>query len=78
MSRGRARDLVPTDEHRERRDHIVAVAMTVLRERGYGAGSLDAIAAALGLRKASLCYYVHSKSDLLTLVFDRAITDALR
>ena len=32
---------------------------------GYEAGSLDDVAAALGLRKASLYYYVERKSDLL-------------
>ncbi|MCF7550766.1 TetR/AcrR family transcriptional regulator [Pseudonocardia sp. WMMC193] len=52
-------------------------AAVVFHEKGYDAGSLDDVAAAMGLRKASLYHYVRSKSHLLYLVFDRAITLAL-
>lgn len=45
--------------------------------KGYDAGSLDDVASALDLGKASLYYYVRSKSELLYLVFDQAITRAL-
>jgi AcrR family transcriptional regulator len=55
----------------------VTVAAEVFTARGYEAGSLDDVAEAMGLRKASLYYYVKKKSDLLRLVFDRAITTAL-
>jgi AcrR family transcriptional regulator len=75
--RGRPRNLEPSEEYRERLEDIVRVAAEVFRARGYDAGSLDDVAAALGLRKASLYYYVKRKSDLLRLVFDRAITAAL-
>lgn len=75
--RGRPRHLEPSQEYRDRLEDIVSVAAVVFRERGYEAGSLDDVAAALGLRKASLYYYVKKKSDLLRLVFDRAITTAL-
>jgi len=50
----------------------------VFRERGYDAGSLDEIAAALDLRKPTLYYYVRSKAELLYLIFDRAITEGLQ
>jgi AcrR family transcriptional regulator len=68
---------VPSEEYRDRFQNIVTVAAEVFQAKGFEAGSLDDVAAALGLRKASLYYYVKSKSDLLRLVFDRAITAAL-
>jgi AcrR family transcriptional regulator len=74
---GRPRNIEPSEEYRERLENIVSVASEVFRARGYDAGSLDDVAAALGMRKASLYYYVKKKSDLLRLVFDRAITVAL-
>lgn len=76
--RGRPRNLEPSEDYRRQLENIVTVAAEVFREKGYDAGSLDDVAAALGLRKASLYYYVKRKSDLLRLVFDRAITSALR
>jgi AcrR family transcriptional regulator len=75
--RGRPRNIEPSEEYRERLENIVSVAAEVFTAQGYEAGSLDDVAAALGLRKASLYYYVKKKSDLLRLVFDRAITAAL-
>ncbi|HVU72875.1 MAG TPA: TetR/AcrR family transcriptional regulator [Mycobacteriales bacterium] len=75
--RGRPRHIEPSQEYRARLEDIVSVAAVVFRTNGYEAGSLDDVAAALGLRKASLYYYVKKKSDLLRLVFDRAITVAL-
>src|ERR1700728_4612248 len=75
--RGRPRNLEPSVEYRERLESIVTVASKVFHANGYEAGSLDDVAAALGLRKASLYYYVKRKSDLLRLVFERAITVAL-
>ncbi|MCU1455171.1 MAG: hypothetical protein JWN46_3317 [Acidimicrobiales bacterium] len=75
--RGRPRNLEPSAEYRQRLENIVTVAAEVFTAQGYESGSLDDVAAALGLRKASLYYYVKKKSDLLRLVFDRAITTAL-
>jgi TetR/AcrR family transcriptional regulator, cholesterol catabolism regulator len=75
--RGRPRNIEPSAEYRARLESIVSVAAKVFHASGYEAGSLDDVAAALGLRKASLYYYVKRKSDLLRLVFDRAITVAL-
>lgn len=53
------------------------MATEVFREQGFDAGSLDDVAAAIDLRKASLYYYVKSKADLLRLIFDRAISRSL-
>lgn len=75
--RGRPRNLEPSAEYRERLENIVSEAAKVFHANGYEAGSLDDVAAALGLRKASLYYYVERKSDLLRLVFERAISAAL-
>lgn len=55
----------------------MATAARVFQARGYDAGSLDDVAAALDMRKSSLYYYVRSKGELLHLVFDRAITTAI-
>lgn len=74
---GRPRHEQPSDDYLRRREEIIDTAVKVFRLKGYDAGSLDDVAVALGLRKASLYYYVRSKAELLYLVFDRAITGAL-
>lgn len=76
--RGRPRHAEPSPEYRARLDEIVAVATEVFRRKGYDAGSLEDVANELGLRKASLYYYLESKSALLHLIFERAIDDALK
>lgn len=67
----------PSPEYLQRRDEIVTTAALVFRRDGYETGSLDDVAAKLGLRKSSLYYYVQSKAELLYLIFDRALTVAL-
>ncbi len=74
---GRPRLTEPSPEHLARRQQLIDTAAEVFRAKGYDAGSLDDVAAALDLRKASLYYYVRSKAELLYLIFDRAITLAL-
>lgn len=74
---GRPRHVTPSPDYVKRREEIVEVAAKVFQAKGYDAGSLDDVAAALDLRKASLYYYVRSKAELLYLVFDRAISVAL-
>lgn len=74
---GRPRNVTPSAEYLQRRAQIVEVAAQVFQAKGYDAGSLEDVGAALGLRKASLYYYVRSKAELLYLVFDRAISGAL-
>lgn len=74
---GRPRHVTPSIGFLQRRAEIIDVATNVFQAKGYDSGSLDDVAEALDLRKASLYYYVHSKAELLYLVFDRAITVAL-
>jgi AcrR family transcriptional regulator len=74
---GRPRHDGPSPAFLARQAEIIAKATTVFQKRGYEAATLDEVAEALGLRKASLYYYVGSKPGLLHLVFDRAISVAL-
>ena len=75
---GRPRLTEPSPEYRQRLADIVDNATVVFHERGYDAGSLDDVAAVMGLRKASLYHYVRSKAQVLYLIFDRAITLSLK
>jgi AcrR family transcriptional regulator len=60
-----------------RLEEIIETGIKVFHDRGYDAGTLDDVAAALDLRRASLYHYLRSKGELLYLIFDRAITTAL-
>ncbi|MBL8325793.1 MAG: TetR/AcrR family transcriptional regulator [Rubrivivax sp.] len=53
------------DEHR---DEILAAAARLFATRGYAATSMNDVAAACGLSKATLYHYVADKHDLLALV----------
>lgn len=55
---------------------IVEAAANVFREKGYDGGSLDDVAEALDIRKASLYYYINSKAELVGLVFETAMDGA--
>jgi AcrR family transcriptional regulator len=46
-------------------DTILDVAVRVFRERGYEGSSLEQIARAAGITKASIYYHVRSKEELL-------------
>src|SRR3954453_8448246 len=52
------------------RDRILDAALTSFGTKGYGATSLDAIAAELGVRKQTILYYFPSKDALLEGVID--------
>jgi AcrR family transcriptional regulator len=58
------------------RDAILDVAVRVFRQRGYDGSSLDDIARAAGITKASIYYHVRSKEQLLDRGVGRAL-DAL-
>ncbi|HZQ28140.1 MAG TPA: TetR family transcriptional regulator [Acidimicrobiales bacterium] len=73
---GRPRHAGPSKEFLARRAEIIGTAAEIFQTSGYEV-SLDVIADSLQLRKASVYYYVHSKAELLFLVFDQAITQAL-
>jgi AcrR family transcriptional regulator len=74
---GRPRLAEPSPEYVARREEIVAAAAEIFHEKGFDAGTLDDVADALDLRRASLYYYVRSKANLLHLIFERALDVAL-
>jgi AcrR family transcriptional regulator len=57
-------------------DAILDVAVRVFRERGYDGSTLDDVARAAGITKASIYYHVRSKEELLARGVGRAL-DAL-
>jgi AcrR family transcriptional regulator len=63
----------PSREFLERREELVTAAAAVFRRRGYDAGTLDDVARALDLSRATVYHYVQSKSALLHLVFSRVL-----
>lgn len=75
--RGRPRLLEPSPEFRARQLEIIAAAAAVFHDKGYDAGTLDDVAVALDLRRATLYHYVRSKANLLHLIFERALDRAL-
>jgi TetR/AcrR family transcriptional regulator, cholesterol catabolism regulator len=74
----------PAMTHAERRDaryerrrqEIVDAAAEVFHRDGYSDGSIEEIAAAVGLLKGSLYYYIKSKEELLFLVLSRTYEQA--
>lgn len=54
------------------RDRILDAALSAWGTRGYGATSLDALAAALGVRKQTILYWFPSKDALLDAVITRS------
>jgi AcrR family transcriptional regulator len=55
---------------------IISVAARLFKERGYRATTLEDIAAAVGMLKGSLYYYIRSKEELLYLVVRDPIRQA--
>ncbi len=79
VSRTLASPLVePSIDYVRRREEIIATAATVFHAKGYHAGSLDDVEAALESGEPGLEQYVSSKEHLLYLIFDRAISLALK
>jgi AcrR family transcriptional regulator len=74
----RPRHYKPSPEFAAKRQKIVSAAAEVFREKGYAKGSLDDVAAVLGIRKPSLYHYVSSKQHLLQLVFHQALNEGLK
>lgn len=74
----RPRQDKPSAEFAAKRRKIVSAAAEVFREKGYAKGSLDDVAAVLGIRKPSLYHYVSSKQHLLQLVFRQALNEGLK
>ncbi len=59
------------------RDEILDAAARVFRARGYGAATVEDVAAELGMLKGSLYHYIRSKQDLLFEVVESAFTEAV-
>jgi AcrR family transcriptional regulator len=55
---------------------IIVVAAQLFKEKGYRATTLEDIAAAVGMLKGSLYYYIRSKEELLYLVVRDPIRQA--
>lgn len=58
---------------RGRYEELLETALRLFREKGYRATSMQDIADAMGLRKASLYHYVKSKQDLLVPAYQYTI-----
>ncbi|HEX9968501.1 MAG TPA: TetR/AcrR family transcriptional regulator, partial [Acidimicrobiales bacterium] len=56
-------------------DRIVQAALVSFATKGYEATSLDAVAAALGIRKQTILYWFPSKEVLLEAVIDHAAAE---
>ncbi|GAB4481071.1 MAG: TetR/AcrR family transcriptional regulator [Anaerolineales bacterium] len=55
------------------RDEILEAAAQIFRQKGYHAASMQEIADAVKLQKASLYHHVNSKQDILLALLDRAL-----
>jgi AcrR family transcriptional regulator len=58
----------------ERRDQIVAAAIEVFRDKGFGAATMRDVGLKAGLSQGTLYNYVRTKEDTLYLVCDHAVT----
>ncbi|KQY63496.1 MULTISPECIES: TetR/AcrR family transcriptional regulator [unclassified Nocardioides] len=54
-------------------ERLVAVAGELFAERGYRATTLDDLADALNVKKASLYYYIDTKNTLLRAIYDQIL-----
>lgn len=61
-----------------RYQELLETALRLFREKGYHATSMQDIADALGLRKASLYHYIKSKEDLLVPAYQYTIDAHVR
>ncbi len=55
------------------RDQILDAAAEIFREKGYHAASMQDIAGAVNLQKASLYHHVSSKQEILLALLDQAL-----
>jgi AcrR family transcriptional regulator len=55
------------------RSDIVQAAAQIFRQKGYHAASMQDIADAVGLQKASLYHHVESKQDILLAILDQVL-----
>ena len=55
------------------RDEILEAAAQIFSQKGYAASSMQDIAQAVSLQKASLYYHISSKQEILVELLDRAL-----
>lgn len=55
------------------KDEILSAAAQIFSQKGFHAASMQDIAQAVNLQKASLYYHIASKQDILLAVLDRAL-----
>ncbi len=55
------------------RDDILDAAAQIFREKGFHGASMEDVASAVNLRKASLYHHVTSKQEILLALLDRAL-----
>lgn len=67
----KAKKMSPSKEQ-----EIISVAARLFKEKGYRATTLEDIAAAVGMLKGSLYYYIKSKEELLYLIVRDPIRQA--
>jgi AcrR family transcriptional regulator len=67
----KAKKVLPSKEQ-----EIISVAARLFKEKGYRATTLEDIAAAVGMLKGSLYYYIKSKEELLYLIVRDPIRQA--
>ncbi len=56
----------------DKQAEIFATALRIFRQKGYHAASMQDLADAVGLQKASLYHYISSKEDLMLAIYERA------
>jgi AcrR family transcriptional regulator len=66
-----------TAAHSSRREEIVTRAAELFDQKGYGATSVDDIAAAIGIAKPTLYYYFRSKHEILLEIHEQFISHLL-
>jgi AcrR family transcriptional regulator len=62
---------VRTDHNHDKQTEIFTAALHLFQAKGYHGASMQDLADAVGMQKASLYYYFHSKEELLVLVCER-------
>lgn len=59
-------------------ERIIIAAAHLFREKGYPNTSVDEIASAIGIKKASIYHYIRSKEELLVAIANTGIQELLR
>ncbi|HEY3428577.1 MAG TPA: TetR family transcriptional regulator C-terminal domain-containing protein [Acidimicrobiia bacterium] len=62
----------------ERKEAIVAAALTVARQKGLGATTVRAVASEMGTSSGLIHHYFESMDDVLAAAFDRAASEDLQ